>query len=282
MLTENQLQLINSEYFYSGIAFITVSSVCLIITTIQFRTEVDEKDTRLYFVLHSFLTLSECGSIFLFKGNYLERYVNEKVFICVIWVLHSMLRILSFLLFWVQRKLFYRRTALVNNSPRKLEMFENLIAFLSISATCSSAGPTWRRWWRAAGSSTTIVTSKPKRSTATCSWACSTSSASPCSSSCWSRWCHIETGWPPAGGPGSASAPRSMSSSPPCSPSSTCARTQSTTWTCTFHEYLFGRMLTFSQFAPVFYIIAVIVPYDKILQAVCRCRCKDDEFTESA
>ena len=132
MLSENHLKLINSEYFYSGIAFITVSSVCFVITTIQFRTEVDEKDIRLYFVLHSFLTLSECGSIFLFKGNYLERYVNEKVFICVIWVLHSMLRILSFLLFWVQRKLFYRRTALVNNSPRKLEMFENLIAFLSI------------------------------------------------------------------------------------------------------------------------------------------------------
>ena len=47
-------------------------------------------------------------------------------------------------------------------------------------------------------------------------------------------------------------------------------------------EYLFGRMLTFSQFAPVFYIIAVIVPYDKVLQVVCRCRCKDDEFTVSA
>ena len=288
MLSEYLLHIINSDYKYSGIVFITVSAVCFIVTTIQFRLEKDEKDLRLYFVTHSFLTLSECTVIFVFKGRYLEHYVDEKAFICLIWVLHSLLRIFSFMLFWVQRKLFYRRTALVNNCTRKLEIFENGIAFLSIFSDVFKCG----------ANITLIIKSN---------WLIDSNNCDVKTKEMWSHFfmylfhflrvaLFVVMLEPVVSHWNRLTTSRQTGFSFRMKVKVIQPALLSFLYLCANAinhinlglfidhqcEYLFGRLLTFSQFAPVFYIISVIVPWDKILQCVCQCRCNDEDYTVSA
>ena len=120
--------------------FIGISTACCVVTLVQFALESELKDVKRNYFLHSFITVLECVLIFIFNERLIQSALYEKILICTIWTLHAALKTSSFLLFWVQRKLFYRRTALVNNSPSNVRTVEMVIAVCSITTDAFKCG----------------------------------------------------------------------------------------------------------------------------------------------
>ena len=257
--------------------FVGFSAACCIITLAQFILEKELKDIKRNFFLHSFLTLLECILIFVFNEHLIQSSLYEKVLICLVWTLHALLKASSFMLFWVQRKLFYRQTALVNNSTSKVNTAEKFIAFFSLATVA----------FKCAASIMQVLKSK---------YLDTENFTRDCDIFTADKWNFVFISWsyllrilllavmfePIISHWNRLSSSRQINFNfrmkirvmQPALLSFlyVCANCTNVISWITYREnpcsYMFGEKILYVQLMPIFYLIAVIIPYEKLLQLV--------------
>lgn len=112
----------------SSIFFISLSVLILLETIVYYRKNLINKLKRynIFLCFNASALLVQCITVagFTTKGLEIE---TKQLLIPLMWFVNSSLNIFSFFLFCVQRKMFYRHTALVNNTPKLVQTFETLL-----------------------------------------------------------------------------------------------------------------------------------------------------------
>ena len=115
--------------WHSGAFFISVSFYLFLATSFYcHRVRSDPLwVTSVVCCLDSFLLLLECLVIFLRAAKYAFLSEPRTGFQVTVWLIYSCLNTSTFVLFWLQRGDFYRRTAVVNTTSRLVKYAENLL-----------------------------------------------------------------------------------------------------------------------------------------------------------
>ena len=112
----------------SSIIFISLSVLILLETIVYYRKNLKHKLKKynIFLCFDASALLVQCITVACYTTKGLESE-TKQLLIPVMWFVNSSLNIFSFFLFCVQRKMFYRRTALVNNTPKLVQIFETLL-----------------------------------------------------------------------------------------------------------------------------------------------------------
>ena len=116
--------------YKAGVTFIAIS-FCILVFTFTYHVHNPEHKLRFNNILlcvMSIVFLVHCVVVFIYRNGIVGVF-NEGIthlpFILVLWFTNGTINIFSFTLFWMQRKNFYRQSALVNNTPAIVRYFEN-------------------------------------------------------------------------------------------------------------------------------------------------------------
>ena len=126
--------------WHSGLFFITTSLYLFVALAYNLFSPRRGKlfTTCLVCCVDAFLGLAQSVLIFLYKVKVIFR--QEITFKITMWLINACLNASTFTLFWVQRRDFYRQTAVVNNTSEAFRFLENVLlgAFMLLeTAKCS-------------------------------------------------------------------------------------------------------------------------------------------------
>ena len=113
--------------YKAGVTFIIIS-FCLLLFSLTYHINNPEhklKFNNIIICVMSIVFLIHCVVVFVYRNGMFNQGTTHLPFILVLWFTNGTINILSFTMFWMQRKNFYRQSALVNNTPTIVRYFEN-------------------------------------------------------------------------------------------------------------------------------------------------------------
>ena len=112
----------------SSIVFISLSTLILLETIVYYINNLQDnlKSYNTFLCFSALALLVQCITVAVFTIKDLESE-RKQLLIPLMWFINSSLNVFSFFLFCVQRKIFYRQSAIVNNTTKVVEKFETFL-----------------------------------------------------------------------------------------------------------------------------------------------------------
>ena len=117
----------------TNLAFTSISGFLVIYSFFYYYLNSTHKlkFNNVLICLYSSVMLTHCIATFIFRSK-LIRFESDSSFLLILWLTSCVMSSLSFALFLEQRKNFYKKTALVNNTPTFIVSLEKLLMSLEI------------------------------------------------------------------------------------------------------------------------------------------------------